>query len=724
MSDFGLTLALQNMYSGPSQQEKNRNEFANLQQMQSYFENQKKKKEEAALKMQLYDENVAKFADTLLASDRNKIFQKSRVLRSTVREMIKENGGDLQSFFANGGHEVLANYKNSIIQSEESSQYLENKQNMTMIMKAMNEGKSHLISPIDKANFDAYFANKGGRITYSGMMNDIKMPDPNKYNYGEKIPYQDILDENKAVIMANYAIYHRGTSSDPTVSGKVPSNEELLAFTAAMYGTATGSNYQKRIADDELVIRKNQEMRQQDLHPYERQAKEIANAQGIENVKGTQLENEGRMLDNMQKEYNLEYSMTGGSGGNGNGSGGSGGSGGATGSGPMTDAFGLGTGQTVDEYSAFNDIAASLTDFNQDDSVRVNNVYNAAQKMMKSNNFFGGITNGIWKGKAVAQANYDGDGWKDWWSSDSTDMKIKGAIGNTFKPTVAYSLFKNEGDASTFSSFVAQQVGAKYENRMIKGFAPKVGMKGVFSADGSSLEYGHRGLHGELNDTHAGDYKVVGTILAPTVTGPKGKQMIMNVNGKLATNAYKKTDKARMSAFTVIEKDGVRFYLEADPTDPTVREKLQKPFDYTKSQYQYEITSSKINQSKKALEASKKEFNVVRSQIGQNPNFQKAALQISPNGTYSNGDFLNSYYMVLKQTRPDLTYDEIVNNSSILFLEMINKAGDNLLGKMKMGTISPAKFFEIMKNKAGNPQELETTKLWEKTFYNIKYNAK
>ena len=300
MSDFGLTLALQNMYSGPSQQEKNRNEFANLQQMQSYFENQKKKKEEAALKMQLYDENVAKFADTLLASDRNKIFQKSRVLRSTVREMIKENGGDLQSFFANGGHEVLANYKNSIIQSEESSQYLENKQNMTMIMKAMNEGKSHLISPIDKANFDAYFANKGGRITYSGMMNDIKMPDPNKYNYGEKIPYQDILDENKAVVMANYAIYHRGTSSDPTVSGKVPSNEELLAFTAAMYGTATGSNYQKRIADDQLVIQKNQEMRQQDLHPYERQAKEISNAQGIENVKGTQLENEGRMLDNMQ----------------------------------------------------------------------------------------------------------------------------------------------------------------------------------------------------------------------------------------------------------------------------------------------------------------------------------------------------------------------------------------------------------------------------------------
>jgi hypothetical protein len=45
MSDFGLTLALQNMYSGPSQQEKNRNEFASLQQMQSYFENQKKKKE-------------------------------------------------------------------------------------------------------------------------------------------------------------------------------------------------------------------------------------------------------------------------------------------------------------------------------------------------------------------------------------------------------------------------------------------------------------------------------------------------------------------------------------------------------------------------------------------------------------------------------------------------------------------------------------------------------
>ena len=142
MSDFGLTLALQNMYSGPSQQEKNRNEFANLQQMQSYFENQKKKKEEAALKMQLYDENVAKFADTLLASDRNKIFQKSRVLRSTVREMIKENGGDLQSFFANGGHEVLANYKNSIIQSEESSQYLENKQNMTMIMKAATYQRS------------------------------------------------------------------------------------------------------------------------------------------------------------------------------------------------------------------------------------------------------------------------------------------------------------------------------------------------------------------------------------------------------------------------------------------------------------------------------------------------------------------------------------------------------------------------------------------------------
>ena len=117
MRDYGLNFLTQ-MYSGPSEAEKRNQEFARLQQIQTFYDNERKKKEEAALKMQLYDENVAKFADQLLAPDRNRIYQKSRILKSSIREMIKENGGDMQAFLANGGHDVMANYKSSIIQSK------------------------------------------------------------------------------------------------------------------------------------------------------------------------------------------------------------------------------------------------------------------------------------------------------------------------------------------------------------------------------------------------------------------------------------------------------------------------------------------------------------------------------------------------------------------------------------------------------------------------------
>lgn len=720
--DFGLSQALGGMYSGPSETEKRNTEFSRLQQMQSFYENQRIQKEQAALKMQMYDESVNKFSDQLLAPDRNKLFQRSKILKKSVRDMIKANGGSMKDFFANGGHEIMGNYKSSLINSSEASQYLQNKQNMMFIMKAMNEGKAHLISPVDKANFDNYMQKGDGKLTYSGVMNDIKMPDPSKYAYGQVIPLQDILNENRTTILSNYSIYNRGTSLDPAETGKLPSEAELLAFTAAMYGTQTGSNYQERISRNNEKMSWNQEMRAQQNQPYEVAGKILSNQQAAENIDTTNLQQQGLELGNMMTELEIQnkqfaFEQTAlNASGNGNG-----GNGAQSGSGAMTDVYGLGTGETTDEYSLFTDIGASIMDYNANPG----NAWSASQKLINGNDFFSSILDGKWKGKPISQQNYKG-----------TALFDHGLISNgDWSPTAAYNLWKNQDEVTKFSTYAAAQIGATYDSKTktFKGFSPNKGMKGIYNADGTSIENGHSSLmdDSDFADFYQGDYKLEGTIMAATVNSARnGKQIIMNNNGKLAREGYGMTDKAKMSTFAVIKKGENRFYIEVDPENPTNRQALQKVFDVTKAQNQLNMTRGKQNLTKTTDDASKKEYIRVREQIRRNPNFQATANLISGDGTFGDVALLDSFYMTMRANVPNSNYDQIVNTQSRGFLTLVNEAntalpnetGGNLLGRLKTKSITSDQFFRILSKAGTSQQDKALVQEWYNRYKNLKYN--
>lgn len=718
MEGFGLVQALNNMYNGPTQAEQNNTEFARLQQMQSFYENQKNQKEQAALKMQMYDESVNKFADQLLAPDRNRVFQRAKVLKASVREMIKANGGNMKEFFANGGHEVMGNYKTSLVGSAESSQFLQNKQNIGFILKAMNEGKSHLISPVDQANFDDYMKNGKGRITYSGIMNEIKMPDASKYAYGQVIPTEDILNENRAVITNNYAIYNRGTSLDPAETGQLPSEKDLLAFTAAMYGSQTGSNSQERIARNNERLQWNQEFRAQQNQPYEVASRILSNEQAALNLDRGKVQLYGDELGNMLTELEIEnkqfsYDQAALS------ASGNGGSGSSTGTKSMTDIYGLPTGETTDEYSTFTDLGSSIMDYN----ATPGNAWSAAERMIKGNDFFNTILDGKWKGKAAAQMNYGG--------TNAFDLDI-GRTGD-YSPTAAYNLFKTNTEKNKFVTYAAAGVGAKFENGMIKGFAPKKGMKGVYSADGTSIEFGHSTLmdSSEFADYYNGDYKVVGTIMASTVNSAKnGKQIIMNKDNKLAKDGYNLQDKAKMSTFAVIERNKNRFYIEVDPENADNRQALQKVFDVTKATNQLNMTRGKQNMQKSVNDSSKKEFETIRAQIRRNPNFQATANLLSGDGTFGDVSLIDSFYMTMKSNIPNMSYDQIINTQSNGIMTLINEAnrslpsetGGNLLGKLKTKTISPDTFFRILSKSGSSPQDKVLVQEWYDRYRNLKYN--
>lgn len=701
MADYGLLSALNNMYSGPSQASKNDAEFAKLQQIQSHFEKEKQKKEADAIKMQVYDEQVSKFADNLLAPDRNRIFERSRMLKSSVREVIKANGGDMGKFYENGGHDVLSNYKNSIIQSEESSMYLENKQNMTMILKAMNEGKSHLISPKDKASFDAYFANKGGTVSYSGVMNEIKMPDANKYEYGQQIPLEDILNENKTAILANYSLYYKDTSKDPTKTGKLPSDQELMAFTAANYGTQTGSNYQKKISENQAVTQENQELRTQDMYPIEKEKAVIANKQAVASLESTELQNQKTEMEILNMENGIGSGVgTGESGGSGSG-------GGAAESSPF--------GKDEEQYSLFTDAGSAFNEFNSDPNITVGNVFSAMNNTVKGNAFFEQITDGVWKDSGAKTHDFGFFGNRGL------------PFSNVYKPSAALNLFTNDAQSKKFNQYAVVDLhGAKYDptTNKVTNFMLKKGMKGVYNWDGKNLENGHTSGNMETTD---GEYTIKGTIAAATTNGPNGKAIVMNQNGKLSPDAYNKNDKARMSFFTVMEsKFGRRIYVEVNPNDLSNVQALQKPFDYTDAKKQRSMKDIKNNATIDAGKISKQNVQDDYIKLKNRPQFKADLVQLGNNGSYGDPMILYSFYTTIKSASGgNASFEQIADSQGRNLFNTMNKASDNLVGEYANGKISTEMMFRKMLNSPNlNGQEKTLVNQWKSNFLVLKNNMK
>ena len=111
----------------------------------------------------------------------------------------------------------------------------------------------------------AYEQNKGGKITYNGVMSDIEMPDPNNYDIGKDIPLRDILGhkQNYLRILGNYKMQHPDDEN--------PDEFELLAFMDAQGYGQKGSNREMQRLKQKLALAKTKATKEPKANPDKRQ---------------------------------------------------------------------------------------------------------------------------------------------------------------------------------------------------------------------------------------------------------------------------------------------------------------------------------------------------------------------------------------------------------------------------------------------------------------------
>ena len=241
--DWGFGQAVSKLYTGTSATERNKNEMATIGLMENQYVKENAEKDAAQLKQQTYDKEVQDFANKLLGPDRNKINQRAKILQSKVRDQIKFYGGDMTRFFANGGGKVMDDYRSGVVNSVEATEYMENQKNAFQLAYAQIKGMGGQINPNDLQSLKDYNENGGGKITYSGLLNKITMPDAGSYQIETEIPAEDIYMLNKFAIDGDFI----------AVMGRPPADKlEALNYIKLHHG-AKGSN-----SENQEKIRANQ----------------------------------------------------------------------------------------------------------------------------------------------------------------------------------------------------------------------------------------------------------------------------------------------------------------------------------------------------------------------------------------------------------------------------------------------------------------------------------
>lgn len=295
--DWALGMGMIGLANSTSNSERTKNEFATLNMLKQQMDAEQQSQEQAQLKEQAYQEAIAKQAETLLGPDKERLLQKAKELSMTVKERMKMYGGDMKRFFADGGHKIMADYKDTILNSPEAISYKENSKNMAMILEAQSKGLGHLINPYDLGNMLDFQKGIGKKITYTGLMNQLNMPDPNAYDWGVEIPAKDIIAKNKFAIMSNFKM------ANPDYDGE-PSDLELEAWTKKTYGGLKGTNAQR--LQWEKQFQHGVEMDNKNYALNEFQAKD-ASARGW---KGLELQEKAMEFDNYYKALTLKMSTS------------------------------------------------------------------------------------------------------------------------------------------------------------------------------------------------------------------------------------------------------------------------------------------------------------------------------------------------------------------------------------------------------------------------------
>lgn len=170
---------------------------------------------------------ISEKASQLLEPDRDRIRSKSLDLQKMIRSKVEEYGSR-KAFFQAGGAALLAQYKNDLLSSKETTSYFDNKKNMESLIKIKESGKGHLISSIDLQSMNNYLEGIGDKVTYSGMKSEIELPE-NYFDYGVDIPAQNVLHykDNYMGIYGNWLI----ENPDKADLKGADLEEQLLSYT-------------------------------------------------------------------------------------------------------------------------------------------------------------------------------------------------------------------------------------------------------------------------------------------------------------------------------------------------------------------------------------------------------------------------------------------------------------------------------------------------------------
>lgn len=225
---------------GLERSDQNDRNLAYTAQIAANKEKKDKEQEEAQIQEQQYYQHLNQQAEGLLSGDRKAINTKARAVQNEIKEQIRLYGGDRKRFMQNGGHSLLGGYINKIAASEEMMIYKENKENIVRIMDAEKNHLGHLILDKDRTSMQQHQKNGKGKITYSGLMQEVEIPPQENYDLGANIPLSDIVshESNSMRIMANYKMNHPDRPFPPK-------EDELLAFAHKMGYGGKGSNRDK-----------------------------------------------------------------------------------------------------------------------------------------------------------------------------------------------------------------------------------------------------------------------------------------------------------------------------------------------------------------------------------------------------------------------------------------------------------------------------------------------
>ena len=654
--DWGIGIGLQGLYGKSNYIERNRNEMAAMDSMDAMKMRKDAMDEQAQLKEQAYMEEISKFADTLLGPDRDKINEKAKFLQARMKEKVSYYGGDMQKFFADGGHKFIGDYKRSLISSPEATQFMENKKNMTMLLEMMSKKQGHLINARDYQSLVDYQNNGGGVVSFTGMYNEIQLPDLEAYDYGTEIPAQDILDQNYVAIYGNYII------DNPDKADLDPQDlkHELLAYTQMSYG-GKGKNWQRQ---------------QKALEEHNRHQESMAKLIN-ENLKIKQGAKTKKMIDVNGNEVEV-YDDT------------------------QPEDKGYTNLLSVNILRGIHSVAPEEKKFTVDEFMKGYDT--------KDNTTFNENFEAINPGSLVAEHVDMAEEGIDWFGRE--DASKKGVLNNFFNdyfvPANAYAVkglqpHKDKIGAMFFN-------GLKVVNGKIIGLTPTNDM---FLPNGASLDAHAKQETGLDVAAYTGDYTIKNVFIGGVTETKDGKEIVMNKANskgeidkdwmKEAKEKYFGEIKGNQLIVQVEDDRGQVFYKAMEYT-PALSQQINKTLgeanqlapvdkDYSQKENNLQFNTKLAKEEKDILTNS---WNVVNEKAGSIFKQKTSeAIMLSPQGTYDqeSANLVKSYYVALAgmidgQIKDANTLKQLVETPGSSVMNIVKEAKDegyDVKAKMAQG---------------------------------------